>query len=37
MLPFPMIASGTVVGFMWLVYGFLIDNIFIKVVVYILL
>lgn len=31
MLPFPMIASGAVVGFLWLIYGLLIDNIFIKV------
>ncbi|XP_050436267.1 sugar transporter SWEET1-like [Adelges cooleyi] len=31
MLPFPMILSGTVVGSLWLVYGLLIDNIFIKV------
>lgn len=32
MLPFPMIASGTFVGFLWLIYGLLIDNIFIKVI-----
>ncbi|VVC45278.1 Hypothetical protein CINCED_3A011802 [Cinara cedri] len=31
MLPFPMIASGIVVGSLWLIYGLLIDNIFIKV------
>ncbi|KAL5240294.1 hypothetical protein ACI65C_007704 [Semiaphis heraclei] len=31
MLPFPMIASGAFVGFLWLIYGLLIDNIFIKV------
>lgn len=30
-LPFPMIASGFFVGILWLIYGFLIDNIFIKV------
>jgi len=30
-LPFPMISSGAVVGFLWLIYGLLIDNIFIKV------
>lgn len=31
MLPFPMISSGAFVGFLWLIYGLLIDNIFIKV------
>jgi len=31
MLPFPMIASGAVVAFLWLIYGLLLDNIFIKV------
>lgn len=34
MLPFPMIASGAFVGFLWLIYGLLIDNIFIKVYYY---
>ncbi|XP_050522860.1 sugar transporter SWEET1-like [Daktulosphaira vitifoliae] len=31
MLPFPMISSGSVVACLWLIYGLLIDNIFIKV------
>ncbi|KAE8573075.1 sugar transporter SWEET1 [Halyomorpha halys] len=31
MLPFPMIVSGAVVTFLWLLYGIILDNIFIKV------
>jgi uncharacterized protein with PQ loop repeat len=31
MLPFPMISSGAFVAFLWLIYGLLIDNVFMKV------
>lgn len=31
MLPFPMILSGTVVTFLWLLYGIILENIFIEV------
>ncbi|XP_054287152.1 sugar transporter SWEET1-like [Macrosteles quadrilineatus] len=30
-LPFPLIASGTVVTLLWLLYGIIIDNVFMKV------